>query len=208
MRIRTNSTAIAAKLIVLFRLSYSFSPGDYLKKWIGGYFETDWSVNPHWFGEFKSLPKHPINRGVKPFEIDDEWYCHMRFLDDMKGVSPILTAIPPDSTRQRKDGAHSNNPTYRARSGQPEHVAWAVEREDGGRGFGFTGGHWHWSWANDNFRTLVLNSIAWVAGLEIPAGGVPSKTPTFEELEANQDFPQSKKFDKAKWLKLMEEWKK
>ena len=33
----------------------------------GGYFETDWSVNPHWQADFKELPKHPVSSGVKPF---------------------------------------------------------------------------------------------------------------------------------------------
>ena len=67
-------------------------PGNYLLDWIGGYFESDWSVNPHWSAKFTEFCDHPVARGLKPFEIDDEWYCHMRFLDDMKGVSPILTA--------------------------------------------------------------------------------------------------------------------
>jgi hypothetical protein len=31
-------------------------------EWIGGYFETDWSVNPHWTANFASLPQHPITR--------------------------------------------------------------------------------------------------------------------------------------------------
>jgi len=173
-------------------------PGDRFLDWIGGYFEPFWSVNPHWRAKFESFPEHPITRGVKPFAIDDEWYYHMRFREGMEGVTPILTAIPPDSTRERPDGAHSNNPTVRARKGMPEHVAWACERPDGGRGFGFTGGHWHWNWANDSFRTVVLNGIAWVAGLEVPPDGVPSKTPTFEELEANQDYPQPKNFKPPK----------
>ena len=30
-----------------------------------------------------------------------------------------------------------------------------AERADGGRGFGFTGGHWHWNWANDSFWSLL-----------------------------------------------------
>ena len=68
----------------------------------------------------------------------------------------------------------------------PEHVAWAYERPDGGRGFGFTGGHWHWNWASDSFRKVVLNGIAWTAGLDVPPDGVPSKTPTYEELEVNR----------------------
>ena len=47
-------------------------PGDKFLQWIGGYFETDWSVNPHWDANFATLPEHPITRGVSPFEINDE----------------------------------------------------------------------------------------------------------------------------------------
>jgi len=184
------------------------TPGDLLKEWIGGYFETFWSVNPHWRAEFKELPKHPVANGVKPFFMDDEWYYHMRFKDNMEGVTPILTAVPPDSTRERGDGAHSGNPTVRARKGMPEHVGWVVERGDGGRGFGFTGGHWHWSWACDSFRTVVLNGIVWTAGLEVPGGGVPSRRPTLDELKANQDYEPRANFDYGRIEKLIEEWNK
>src|SRR4029077_4705561 len=62
---------------------------------IGGYFETNYFVNPHWDAHLKELPKHPITRGVNPFKTNDEWYYHMRFNSDMKGVTPILTAVPP-----------------------------------------------------------------------------------------------------------------
>lgn len=164
-------------------------PGDALLGAIGGYFEIYWSVNPWWKAEFKTFPDHPVARGVRPFAINDEWYYHMRFVENMAGVTPILTAVPPDSTRQRRDGPHENNPTVRARKGMPEHVAWTYQRPDGGRGFGFTGGHIHWNWGCDSFRTVVLNGIAWTAGVEVPAGGVPSKTPTVEDLLANQDYP-------------------
>jgi hypothetical protein len=183
-------------------------PGNCFLDWIGGYFETDWSVNPHWNAKFESFPDHPITRGVKPFEMDDEWYYHMRFRENMEGVTPVLTAVPPDSTRERPDGTHSNNPTVRARKGMPEHLAWAAERADGGRGFGFTGGHWHWNWANDSFRTVVLNALVWIAGLEVPPGGVPSKTPTLEELEEDQDYPQPKNFDRKRWQELLDTWKR
>ena len=73
-----------------------------------------------------------------------------------------------------------------------EHWAWVCERPDGGRGFGFTGGHFHWNWAYDDFRKVALNGIVWVAKIDVPADGVPSKTPTAEELEANQDSPRPK----------------
>ncbi len=144
-------------------------PGDYMLDWTGGYFETFWSVNPHFKAEFKELPEHPITRGVKPFTIDDEWYYHMRFVENMQNVTPILTAIPPDSTRRKGNNAHGANPHVRARMGMPEHVAWAIERPGGGRGFGFTGGHWHYNWAHDDFRKVVLIALVWIAGADVPA---------------------------------------
>ena len=151
-----------------------------------------------WTAEFKELPDHPIARGVSPFSIRDEWYYHMRFLDSMDGVTPILSAIPPESTRRRPDGDNSGNAAVRQHTGMPEVVAWCRVRPDGGRGFGFTGGHVHWNWANDNFRKVVLNGIAWVAKIDIPPGGISSQRPTLEELEANLDKPKPANFDQAK----------
>jgi type 1 glutamine amidotransferase len=181
--------------------------GENLKSWIGGYFAEGWSVNPFWTAQYETLPDHPITRGVGPFSLHDEWYFHMRFQDDMEGVTPILTAVPPDETRTGPDGPYSGNPTVRARKGLPEHTAWAYQRPDGGRGFGFTGGHLHWNWANDNIRTIVLNAIVWVAGIEVPQHGAPSKTPTLVELEANQDYPQPENFDRAAVIRLLQSWK-
>ena len=87
--------------------------GEHFLKWIGGYFEPNWSVNPHWTAKFDDLPKHPITQGVNPFEINDEWYYHMRFVDGMKGVTPILTDLPPRDSLSRPDGPHSGNPHVR-----------------------------------------------------------------------------------------------
>jgi len=145
--------------------------------WVGGAFEIHWSVNPHWNADFGSLPEHPITRGVSPFNLEDEWYFHMRFRDDMLGVTPILTATPPENTTKRNDGPHEGNPVVRELVAErtPQHVAWAMERADGGRGFGITGGHFHRGWANDDFRKLVLNAILWTARMDVPAQGVISK---------------------------------
>ncbi len=158
-------------------------------QWIGGYFEKNWSVNPHWDATFDKLPKHPITQGVTPFTINDEWYYHMRFPEGMKNVTPILTAMPGPDTLTRPDGPHSGNPHVREAiaKGEPQHVAWAIERPDGGRGFGFTGGHFHRNWKDDNFRKIMLNAIAWCAKVEVPAEGVTTKTPTDEEMKANLD---------------------
>lgn len=156
--------------------------------WIGGAFEIDHSVNPHWMAEFKEFPKHAITQGVDPFKIQDEWYFFMRFRDGMKGVTPILSAVAPESTMNRNDGPHEGNPEVRAsvKKGDKQHMAWAVERDDGGRGFGFTGAHFHKNWANDNFRKLVLNAIVWTAKADVPATGAQSKV-TEEELKQNLD---------------------
>ncbi|GAB3335427.1 hypothetical protein GCM10027299_44400 [Larkinella ripae] len=158
------------------------APGTYFLDWIGGYFETDWSVNPVWTASYPSLPNHLITKGVKPFTLNDEWYYHMRFRPNMAGVTPILTTVPPASSLDRKDGPHEGNPAVRAEIGKPQHTAWCRERPDGGRGFGITGGHFHRVWADDNMRKLVLNAIAWVAKADVPAGGVASSTPSKEEM--------------------------
>lgn len=163
--------------------------GPELLQWIGGYFEMYHSVNPTWEADFKSFPDHPITRGVKPFKIRDEWYYHMRFPEGMKNVTPILTALPPDSTRG-KPGAnetHGGNPDVQAHKGEPEHVMWSIERPDGGRGFGFTGGHFHKNWGDENFRKLVLNAILWTAKVEVPTEGASASSVTGEELKSNLD---------------------
>jgi hypothetical protein len=130
---------------------------------IGGYFETWWSVNPEWTAQYAALPDHPITRGVQPFSLQDEWYFNMRFIDE--GITPILSAVAPPSTMARWNGPHSGNDAVRqlVAKGVPQVTAWAYERPGGGRGFGYTGGHFHANWDNADNRMLVLNAIEWVA---------------------------------------------
>ena len=163
-------------------------PGNKFLEWMGGFCDLNWSVNPHWTPNFKAQ-KHPIWNGVKPFSVNDEWYYHMRFVKDLKGVTPILTDVPLAKTLKRPDGARSGNPAVRKAvgNGESQHVAWAYERPDGARGFGFTGGHVHMNWQHDDNRKLMLNAILWTANVEIPKDGVPSKTPTQEEMHSNLD---------------------
>ena len=161
--------------------------GAEFKRWIGGYYETKWSCNPMWEPSYTEFPKHPITAGVKPYQIRDEWYMTRRFRDDMVGVTPILVAKPSDDVR---DGpyVHPNGPYEHIikNSGKAEEMMWSVERPDGGRGVGFTGGHFHKNWGDDNFRKVVLNAMVWVAKAEVPVGGVESAV-TPEDLAANLD---------------------
>jgi len=182
------------------------TPGNNWLRWLGGYFETHWSVNPHWTADFQTLPEHAITRGVQPFAINDEWYFHMRFRSGMESVTPVLSAVAPASTMRRKDGPHQGNPAVRAAvaAKTPQHVGWAHLRADGGRGFGFTGGHVHWNWGHDDFRKVVLNAICWCAHVPVPEDGVPSATPSLPALQANQDNKPGKKFDPAAVQRLLD----
>ena len=107
-------------------------------------------------------------------------------VDGLKFV-PILTAIPSDKVR---DGPYvypkGPYPHIQASKGRAEAMMWTVERPDGGRGFGFTGGHFHDNWKNDNYRRVVLNAILWIAKVNVPEGGVES-TVSKEQLNANLD---------------------
>ena len=182
--------------------------GDAFLDWTGGYFETHWSVNPHWTARYRVFPKHPITRGVKPFSVHDEWYYHMRFVTKLKGVTPILTDLPPDSTLKRPDGPHSGNKFARAAIAkkQPQHMAWARVRRDGGRGFGFTGGHDHWNWGHDQFRKLVLNAIVWTAKIDVPSGGVRSTSLTVQDLEANHDYKKPANYNPLRIKRMLGQW--
>lgn len=146
-----------------YAVEYPKEQGELVLSWLGGYYETGYSTNPHWMADCKVTSDHPITRGVKPFKIQDEWYFNIRFSPSMEGVTPILKATPPDEVR--RTAAAKMFP------GREETLAWAFNRANGGRSFGFTGAHFHRNWGDENFRRLVTNAILWSAKLEVPAEG-------------------------------------
>lgn len=146
-----------------YAVEYPKSQSDHVFKWLGGYYETGFSTNPHWDADFAALPEHAVTRGVKPFKIRDEWYFNIRFKPEAKDVTAILKATPPDGVRGTAEA--------KKHKGREEVVAWTYERADGGRSFGFTGGHTHKNWGNADFRRLVTNAILWSANVEVPKDG-------------------------------------
>jgi hypothetical protein len=166
--------------------------GNLFQEWVGGVYESGFSCNPIWEADYKSYPDHPICRGLKPFKIRDEWYFSIRFPGETKGVKSLLVATPSDETR---DGPYVHPkgpyPHIQARKGEAETMMWCIERPDGGRGVGFTGGHFHENWANDDFRKVVLNAMLWICKMDVPANGVQS-TVTAEDMAANLDPKQKK----------------
>ncbi|MHB1425880.1 MAG: ThuA domain-containing protein [Gemmataceae bacterium] len=161
-----------------YAVEYPKSQSDHVLQWLGGYYETGFSTNPHWKAEIKTLPDYPITRGVKPFSLQDEWYFNMRFKPELEGVTPILKATPPDDKR--------GTAAAREHKGREEILAWAFNRGNGGRSFGFTGAHFHRNWGDENFRRLVVNAILWTAKLEVPNDGAKVEMSP-EELKRNLD---------------------
>ena len=158
----------------------------YYRPWIGGAFETDFSVNPHWVADLEVLPNHPVSRGVGSLvEAYDEFYYNMRFMADRAKVADLVTAVP--DRERMKQYINLWNQHGVDGLGKKQTLMWGIERPDGGRGVGFTGGHYHRNWSVDGFRTIVLNAITWTAGVEVPATGVKSKPLSEDELNANLD---------------------
>jgi type 1 glutamine amidotransferase len=153
--------------IVFFHWS-TFHPRahhDRITEWAGGYFDHESGPPPRkWFSKIETrewttaigAPDHPVARGLKPFRMREEFYFNLRFRDDDPRLKPILLCRPDGDARANT-------------------VAWAVERADGGRGFGTTGGHFTANWNVPEFRKMILNAIAWSAKIEIPAEGIDSE---------------------------------
>lgn len=100
-------------------------------------------------GEYKRVdPKHPILTGVSDFTAFDEHYYR---LDRRPDIQPLLTV-----NLENKD----------------EMVAWAFERPDHGRSFGFVGLHFHANWQMSVYRRFVVQGVRWSLKLPIPAEGV------------------------------------
>lgn len=130
--------------------------GSQFQDWIGGYFDYESGDGPNkWYSkietrDFQVYPAtaaHPICRSVSPFSIKEEYYFKIRFPDDKKNITPILTFDP-----EKKDWEKV--------------VGWAIQNPNGHRGFGYTGGHYLKNFEDKNVQTLLLNAILWTAHAE------------------------------------------
>lgn len=157
--------------------------GKYMNDMVGGFYERLYSVNPHWECNSILNKEHPSCNGVKSFKVKDEWYFNIRLNDT---IVPVLQGIP-DTKARSGDSTYPRGALKHIvdAEGRKETLLWTKTQPNGSRGFGFTGGHYHKNWKNEDFRKLILNTIVWTAGLDVPQEGVSSATPTKEEMEAN-----------------------
>ncbi len=151
--------------------------GERARALTGAAWEKGHSQRAHWVADFKDFPKHAICHGVTPFKIDDGWLFKLRFVPDMKGVTPLLkTSSPKAPADQAANDAI---------------VGWAYERPTGGRAFTFTGCHLHESLAQEGYRKFLVNGILWSAGLDVPAEGAPVKL-SVEDMDKYLKKPMGK----------------
>lgn len=140
--------------------------GDHpLLRWLGGYFAT---ACPH----HKSIarifpaatieltqPAHPTARGVQEFTLHDEPYIENYFGPNglqLPTVAVATSQLPPEKPKTQT-------------------VAWAVERADGGRGFGVVMPHFYRNWGDEQLRKLIVNAVVWCGGQDVPEGGIESE---------------------------------
>ncbi len=141
---------------------------EYYLKWTGGLWVQIASKNPvdQWSMTLQQK-KHPVLRGVKPWEFRDEIFCRYFLPNDSRRTNLLLAS--PKEDKQRIG---------------PQIASWAYQRDDGGRGFVFGGLDFRDNLALDNYRKFLLNGIAWSAGIEIPRGGISSPTPDVSDVSA------------------------
>ncbi|MDQ8183580.1 ThuA domain-containing protein [Pelagicoccus sp. SDUM812005] len=172
--------------------------GTYFNKWIGGFYAGDSkskTLTKYSHIEGK-LAAHPVNRGVEPYRIFDEIYYRMEFVKD---IVPVVVAEPLDEVptfhnlieQKRFEKDHSLVASFE--SERERTIFWSYERAGGGRSLGTTLGHIHRNfWTNEDIRKQMVNSVAWISGLDVPEEGFDALELTEEQLNLNHSAPKAK----------------
>jgi hypothetical protein len=152
---------LAAKGKGLMFMHYAVHPSEengekYFKRWMGGYFRDGKSANPFWQAKIEGLIGHPTSRGVEPVETIDEYYHSLEFTTEV-AVDQIGLATPTKGNLVTINNLWTDAGAETVIKETPVPLVWGISREDGGRGAGFTGGHFHHNWAYDELRQMIMN---------------------------------------------------
>lgn len=136
-----------------------------LNNWLGARRNGMWDRTTEKVTLKPFTPEHPISAGVGEFTYEDEFYPTLVFNAEQK-VTPILRGeVTPKFGDAKKQ---ETSPPAKS-----EHtLAWAFERQGGGRGFGFTGAHYVEGLNVPALRQLIVNAIAWTAKIDVPKEGI------------------------------------
>ncbi|MEL1262890.1 ThuA domain-containing protein [Pseudoxanthomonas putridarboris] len=154
-------------------------PGDDLglPQWLGAVREGMFDRTTEWAELAPATQAHPVARGLDAFDYRDEFYPTFRHTDAGGRRVPILkTELHP----QYRDGKYRVDD-----KAEQTEVAWAYERDGGGRGVVFSGGHYLRALDQPGVRRMLLNAMFWTAGLDVPDAGARSDLPVREEVIAD-----------------------
>jgi len=110
---------------------------------------------------------HPIMTRVEPVSLEDEFYYRLKFAQPNGSVTPLLRVRIEAETHP---------------------VAWAWERPDKGRSFGFSGLHFHRNWQHESYRRMVAQGIVWTLKLQVPLEGLNVDV-TADDLKLRERLP-------------------
>ncbi|HUG91795.1 MAG TPA: ThuA domain-containing protein [Planctomycetaceae bacterium] len=118
---------------------------------------------------------HPLLAGIRPLRVHDEFYYRLKQVPSAEGgagnpVTPLLRVTIDD---------------------EPQLVAWAWERPDGGRSAGFSGGHFHETWKHEAYRRFMAQAVLWTLELPVPDEGLAVELGERElKLEPRSETPE------------------
>lgn len=120
--------------------------GDRWTNYLGGTWVSNVGLSTDRSPLKQLLPDHPVSRGWDEYELHDEFY-----------LDPTVTKGTPllQVTTKQKDVT----------------VGWVHERENNGRAFGTTLGHFYRNFQIDAFRRMIVNGILWTAHVGVPKEG-------------------------------------
>ena len=110
------------------------------------------------------VASHPITRGILTTEVHDEFYYALKWPSGSSPPTPVARGTIDD---------------------REETIAWAWERPDGGRSFGFSGLHFHRNWEQSSYERLVTQGVLWTLQREIPSEGIRLVAPTNDDPARN-----------------------
>jgi len=122
--------------------------GERWMDYLGGSWVSNYGLSTDTAMLKQLVPDHPICRGWKEYELLDEYYLK----PVIKAGTPLLKVTT---------------------NGEKVIVGWANERDDNGRAYATTLGHFYKNFQDEAFRRTIVNAILWTAHVEVPPEGAP-----------------------------------
>ncbi len=161
---------------------------DYYQSWFGQNARNN-TQNPT--GLLESDPhreagkNHPIMRGVGPWVYEDEIFSRLAVTEGDPHRTDLLMGESPQTNQSEGGGSPQGVIS-------PRLIAAAYENGKE-RGILWGGMDFHSALLNENYLRFVMNEIIWVAGIDVPEGGVKTSATKLNLVPPSHAFSQYKK---------------